>query len=322
ATTFTQGSLFYMPPPSGAAIPWIGPRAANPFQWLLMSGNNRDVVALWSGTPNGLSFVTPSGTVQTLSNYPGGTPHGAVLDQDGTYVVSTQNGGLYRVPLGGPATLLLATSPTLAGVAIDQDTGDYVLALSGTPGTLDRVDRRTLGRTTFATGLGTMTSIAFEPRTGSFVVTDLPVQIRRGWRIGQVSVVNASYPFATSSIKVDEETGNLLVVGSTLISLQTAAGSPILSSHLGSVSMPTGVEIYGSRKVSGFGPATPGSVYTLNFKFLSPPGAFYLAGLSTGLRPGFALPDGRMINLDVTSSLLGSSIVAGFLDGGGVAALS
>jgi hypothetical protein len=331
ATTFTQGSLFYMPPNSGASLTWVAPRAANPFEWLLMSGNNRDVVVLYSGTPNGLAFVSPAGNVQTMANFGGAVPHGAVLDQDGTYVVSTQDGGLWRVPLGLSATLLLSTQPTLAGVTIDQDTGDYVLAISGTPGTLDRVDRRTLLRTTFATGLGSMTSIAFEPRTGSFVVTDLTVQIRRVSRSGQVSVVNASYPFATNSIKVDEETGNLLVVGSTLISLQTAAGGAILSSHLGGVGMPTGVEIQGSRKVSGFGPATPSSTYTLNFKFPSSPGAYYVAALSTGLRPGLLLPDGRAVNLDATSPIFRSSIggvpgiTAGFsgnLDGGGFATAS
>jgi hypothetical protein len=330
-TGFTQGSLFYMPPNSGASIPWIGPRAANPFQWLLMSGNNRDLVVLYSGAPNGLAFVTPAGNVQTLATFGGTVPHGAVLDQDGSYVVSTQDGSLFRVPLGGPATLLLTTGPTLAGVTIDQDTGDYVLALSGTPGTLERVNRRTLSRATFATGLGSMTSIAFEPRTGSFVVTDVGVQIRRVTRSGQVSVVNASYPFATNSIKVDEETGNLLVVGSTLISLQTASGNPILSSHLGGVTMPTGVEIYGSRKVSGFGAATPGSVYTLNFKFPSSPGAIYVAALSTGLRPGLTLPDGRTVNLDATSPLFRASIgglpgvttaFSGNLDGGGFATAS
>src|SRR5262249_57216037 len=70
ATTFTQGSLFYMPPPSGAAIPWIGPRAANPFQRLVMSGNHRELVARSSGTPNCLSLRTPTRTVQTSSHSP------------------------------------------------------------------------------------------------------------------------------------------------------------------------------------------------------------------------------------------------------------
>lgn len=44
--------------------------------------------------------------------------------------------------------------------------------------------------------------------------------------------------------------------------------------------------------------------------------------MSTELRPGLALPDGRMINLDVTSPLFLGSLFSGNLDGGGFATAS
>ena len=62
----------------------------------------------------------------------------------------------------------------------------------------------------------------------------------------------------------------------------------------------TAVEIYGSRKLSGSGPAIPGTRYDLHLSFPGSPGVDYavLASL-TGFRPGIPLPDNthRVISL-------------------------
>src|SRR5258708_3064695 len=136
-TSFTGGSLFYMVPSSGAVTTLVGPRATDPFEWVLMAANNRDLWVLFAGAPNGLVEVSRSGSVTTRARFGGGVPHGGELEHDGTLVVSTDDGSVWRVdPATVTAMLLFTTLPTRAGITIDRHTADDLLPLSGTPGLL------------------------------------------------------------------------------------------------------------------------------------------------------------------------------------------
>jgi hypothetical protein len=125
---------------------------------------------------------------------------------------------------------------------------------------------------------------------------------------GVVISVSGGAIYGANAVKVEDETGNLVVAGLAApgalpakLGYVTRTGA-VLTSHVISSPAdlnPTGIEIKESRKVSGFGLARAGSTYFVNFAFPASPGSSYVAAMSTGLRPGFPLGDGRVINLAV-----------------------
>jgi hypothetical protein len=334
-----SAGLFRVDPTTGQVSTITAGQPAGTFNAVFMDRNNVDLAAVLTqlNGPFHIVSCTPLGvltTIVALGTGPFATD--AVLDQDGTFVgLSVGGGGLWRSdPVTGRTTLLVPTGNRIqAGVCIDGDTGDYILAFAAgfaSLGELLRVDRRTLAVTTIVGGLGTLSSVDFEPSTGDFVVSDFGfVKVLRVHRSGAWSIVNTSFPPDAQAVRVDPETGNLLTGGGGVVGLMTPAGV-VLRSHtppLTNLTI-TGLELYGSRKVSGAGPATGGSAYPIRFAFPLSGGRAYVGALSTGLRPGFPLADGtgRTIQLDVTSPLFPISIgglpgattgFAGVLDGAG-----
>jgi hypothetical protein len=229
------------------------------------------------------------------------------VDQDGAYVLSDEWFNFVRKvdPVTGGVSIVLIAPGRLTNLVIDQDTGDYVIGVAtsyGNQSSLLRADRSTGALATIATGLGQVTSIDFEPRSGDFVLGRLaPVSVLRVRRDGSTQALGG-IPTDPMALKVDDETGNLLVGGwdvstARITSLSPAGG--VLTSHV--LAPPFwigGVEVYGSRKVFGSGSLTAGSAYAIDFAFPASPGAPYVAALSLALRPGIALRDGvRVVNL-------------------------
>jgi hypothetical protein len=189
------------------------------------------------------------------------------------------------------------------------------------------VDRRTLAITTIASGVGGQ-KVDFDPASGDFFLAYWNTY--RVHRSGAWSTVDTSLP-NPQGLRVDPETGNLLLGAGGTVALMAQTGT-VIRSHTPPIPdlWIMGVELYGSRKVSGAGPATGGTAYPIRFAFPQSAGRAYVAALSTGLRPGFPLADGtgRTIHLDVTSPLFPMSIgglagvttgFAGVLDGAGQA---
>jgi hypothetical protein len=198
-------------------------------------------------------------------------------------------------------------------VAIDQDSGDtLVMAGPVGPATAEllRVDRRTLALSTIAAGLGGAWTVEFEPRTGSFLVAgDMAAPIQRVTRAGVVSPLLP--PLLCGGLKVDDQTGNLLadgvVAAGPIIAVLSPSGSVIRTYALPLMIGVTGIDIVGSRKLSGSGNFAAGSTYNLSFSF--PPSfrnANYLAAASFAQRPGIPLPAGRMVNLAIDPLFLAS----------------
>jgi hypothetical protein len=272
-----------------------------------MAANNPDLASAidFVGTPSRLQLVSPSGTIVASLDLPGQVL-GHDLDQDGTYAGCGGSGEIYRIDLSNGIVTLVQRVPGLAfyDVRVDQDTGDLLIAANFD---LLRVARGSGIVTTLAPLLAR--GIDFEPRTGSLVCNPAGSGIRRVSRTGVVTTVIAGFPSQGQGIVVDDVTGELVVVSSTQIGRLTAGGSLVTS-----FAAPTpgyamnGVELYGSRKVSGSGPATGGSVYRIDLAFPRSPGSSYVAALSTALRPGTPLADGRVINLDSTSPLFTISL--------------
>jgi len=294
---------------------------------VVMAPNNVDLASAIDlvGNPSQFQIVSPSGTILTTVNLPGQV-FGHDLDQDGTFAGCGGSGEIYRIdPANGSVTLLQRVNGlAFYDVRVDQDTGDLLISANSD---LLRV-ARVSGIVTTLTQL-LARGIDFEPRTGSLVCTPAGNGIRRVSRAGIVTTVHATFPSSGQGIVVDDVTGDLVVVSSAQVGQVTAGGALVTSYALPSTYRMNGVELYGSRKVSGSGPATGGSLYTLDFAFPSSPGANYAAALSTGLRPGIALADGRVINLDFTSPLFLLSLgglpgittgFAGVLDAAGRAA--
>jgi hypothetical protein len=278
-----------------------------------MVRNNADLVTARSITtsPSPILVVSPLGVIATVA-----TSSASVtaidVDQDGRSLIAAgyqPGGGIYYIGALDLSTGVITSLASFAnapnGFTLDHDTGDYLPVLF-TEGSVLRVNRVTLAVTTLVTALGSLSGAEFEPRTGDFVVTRFspsPGVIR-------VSATGVVTPIATitgsaNSVKVDDATGNLLVSNTSgSVFLLTPAGVVLTTRTYAGGHNISGVELYGSRKVSGSGPVTGGAPYTVDFSFPGLPGATYVAAMSLAQRPGIALPDGRVINIAIDPLLL------------------
>jgi len=311
-SSLTSTSLIRLNPATGMSNPFATP----PGVWsncVEMAANNIDLAAAIGPSmtfpipSSPFVIVTPAGVVSSMVTIPA-LGNQIDLDQDGSYLTPAQPGtaasgihALVRVSAGSVVTTVAVLSSQPNAGAIDQDTGDYIAALFST-GTLLRIQRGTATVTTIATGLGTLSGVDFEPRTGTFAITRfLAPQVIRVTPAGTMTTV-ATFTSA-NMMKVDDETGNLLVTGGTAVGLLTPAGAVITTRAVGGLNG-TGVEVYGARKVSGSGNFAAGQIYNVLFTFQRSSGNTYVAALSMGLRPGIPLPDGRTINLAIDPLLV------------------
>jgi hypothetical protein len=330
-----SSGLFTVDPASGQPAP-INLSSRFGAAWL--AEDNRDLLCAQVGSGAFLR-VTPAGSLTSVGG-PWGWTGFLEPDQDGSYVgvdlvgpstsFSRWTPGAGVVPITGLSPLVVAT--------IDGDTGHYYAVGQFSLGfMLYRVDRTTGAYTTIRlTGVGSPAQpagLVSDPARGDFLILQLgspqlnSPQLLRVDRHGSppTPFVNDVVERPTS-LRRDPETGRLLVAGDTGQLALLAADGTVIARHSFPGYMIRGAEFYGTRKVSGAGRATPGADYPLSFSFPGSPGRPYLAVLSTGLRPGITLPDGRTIQIDVTSPIFALSLgglpgittgFAGTLDGSG-----
>jgi hypothetical protein len=334
-----SGGIFSVSPANGAVLTLAVARPTGFFNWVAMGANNADLAAV-RALPGRFAFVPPAGGIAWGVSL-AGVANGFDLDQDGSWLtVTSAADAVWRVSADGTtATFLLAAPPGLDGVCVDQDTGDAILAIFAPwpNGALLRLSRATGALTTIASGLGRVSAVDHCAQDGTFYLSRHDsgevLNVSPG---GSVTTVHVGWPAgvrSASCLKVVDETGELLVGGlvSSLpgrVALLSRTGLVLAFQDLPLYLHPTGVELYGSRKVSGLGTFAAGRPYTVSFSFPRSAGRPYVAALSTGLRPGLALPDGRTINL-APDALLARSLgglpgittgFAGILDAGGRAA--
>jgi len=233
------------------------------------------------------------------------------LDADGTWLCALGDANTHitarsvlRVdPATGAMTTLVtngAARGTFNALCVDGDTGDVLIGLYDDQvggGALLRMARGTNAITTVAGGLGRIYSIDFEPATGSCVVSRTnPVELLRVTPGGLVTTVASG--LIVNALKVHDESGNLVVAGGADVSILTSGGTVVGTRTITGFSF-TGIEIDGSRKVSGSGVLAGGQVYAVRFSFPLSPCATYVAALSGSLRPGIPLADGRTIHLAI-----------------------
>lgn len=236
------------------------------------------------------------------------TPTSAILlDQDGRLVIA---GGTSRVILktagllNNALTTLVATLPGrgVAGMCIDDDNGDYMIATSGATNAcmVLRLNARTLALSTIASGLSHLTAIDHDQTTGRFVVTSSAaphVQILdRGGRLLNSRNLNES-----QDVWVDDVTGRFHVLDDDRI-VVLDRGLQIIS-QVGPLPIDsTSLVLWGHRKV---GPAPAiihsggrrGTKYSVQGQFYQSPNKTYACSISLGgLRPGVGVGQ-RTINI-------------------------
>jgi hypothetical protein len=328
-TTF--GRVYRVPALAGAST-ILAAATEGHFKGVIMAANNTDLIlplAKQSTIPpllHHLVRLTPAGALTTLGPVGGDLPvkvlGDAELDQDGTYVVVANStlgpdNALYRFdPVTNTSSLITAVPGNPTHVTIDGTTGDYVVG--NTAGSLLRVNRATLAITTIvASGISDQ-PIDFDPISGNFMAYQMPGIVRvtpGGTRTTVTTGASGSQGF-----RIDDTTGDFLNSSSSFggVALWTSAGALVRTRPIsnGPVNI-TGVEIHGSRKVSGSGAATPGSTYTIRFSFPASPNAVYRGLMSFGERPGIPLNDGtrRVVSLDFTSPLFGLTLTSGGIPG-------
>jgi hypothetical protein len=271
------------------------------YNWVTMHPANQHLLCAVSFTSQFGIVRVPSGAFTTLVTMPD-SPNGIALDQRGDALVSTSGGdALWRIDLTSLSSAVVARLPSvLNNVTVDRDTGELVVAIfdMSTPanGRVMRLSPTGQVLGTLASGLGQTSSVDWDPISGDFFVTtfDAP-EVRRIDRKGVVTTV--TYFRGANAVKVDEENGTLIVCGFNRTARYDASGK-VLWGQDHSHSLTGGsfnwsaVEIYGSAKLSGAGPATPGSSYQLHVRFPRSGGRSYMILASvSGFRPGIALPD-------------------------------
>ena len=325
-----NGALFFDPAMSSPApLTTLAVGGAGYVNWISMHPNNTDLLVNYSYF--GLFGVlgVPGGAFTSIVSIPD-SPNGQVMDQDGTILVTTSGGDkLWRVDLALKTATLVATMPsTLNNVTLDGDTGEILVAIfdmmKPSQGRVLRLSRSGVILGTLAAGLGQTSCVDFDPISGDYFVTsfDSP-EVRR---INPHGVATTVALFSgANAVKVDRENGTLLVCGFNRTTRMDVQGKILHGEDhrhkiAGGSFNWTAVEIYGSRKLSGSGPARPGTRYTLNLRFPASPNRGYLVLASlSGLRPGFKLRDntGRVVSLnfdELSVLLLYTGSVPGMLD--------
>lgn len=243
--------------------------------------------------------VSPQGFVRTEVSLPtAGQKSGMIVDVDRSWVVTSDDGRLYRVE-GTTLTTLASGLGALNAITLDVDTGDYVVG-SGT--NLLRIDRKTLAATTLARMPARVNGVAFHPPTGHFavVLAGTSGNVRLVDNGGTLRAVTGAVQ--DNAIFVDGRNGDILVAGRGSVAHYDAK---LTRTGLRSIpGIQAGLMLYGSRKIQGTTKPTKGSVYNISLRFIDSPNANYGGALFVqGLRPGIPVA-GRKINANFNDPLL------------------
>jgi len=277
---------------------------------LTMARDNTNLHLLEEGGPGFFLWsITPKGNVSTIMSVSAsgeGAPTSCDLLQDGNLVVTSavyQARDYLRVvdPVQKTYSSLYTANPSQGyyySVRQNPDNGN-LLVTQAFGNELLEYDWGSNTMRTVRTGLGTTNAIDVEPATGNYVCgasSRVHVISPKG---GLVGTINAQY---VRRLRVEPSTGRIICLtgtssGAVNTIVEFDATGTALKTHGPFTGYNfTGLDIYGSRQVTGSGPATPGSVYNVDFSFPGGANVPYLAALSFSQRPGINL-GGSTLNL-------------------------
>jgi len=330
-------TVYFSPRPFGSLTTLHITRGlANWHNWVRMAPGNQNVVLADvdnAQTSSRLIRVDPTGRASTLATLPNGVT-GFELDGDGRWIVTavTRSAGLATHVHGvhdalGTVTTIFASprGAALNEISILRERNiDYALAnAAGGTGSVPRVfgaDRTGVTTTIVATPgnpLARITGIELDPRTGTFITTDLdgptssPPELQ-GAEVNRVSVTGrvatlVSFPLASGARVNQDDT--VWVTGATSSPVVAALMKFDLSRNAVITIIPlpyqphqamaTAVEVYGGRPLTCTRLTPSGRTIRIDLltQRLIPAGATYQLACSFGRRPGLLFSNGDWLHL-------------------------
>jgi len=344
----------YLDPNRPAAVTtlYLTPGRANSHNWVRMAPDNSSVVLADvnnAQTSSQLIQVDPTGRARTLATLPDGVT-GFELDGDGRWIVTatTRSAGLpnyvHGVHHGSGTVTTVFASPrgaSLNDVAIIRERNiDYVLAnASGGTGPVPRIfgaDKTGISTTVVATlgnPLARITGVELDPRTGTFITTDLDgptssppevlgVEVNRVSVAGRVATL-VSFPLATGARVNQDDTvwltgGTSLPVVAALMKFDLSRNAVVTIIPLPYqpyTAMATAVEVYGSRPLTCTRLTPSGRIIRIDLRTQRPlpAGSTYQLACSFGRRPGLLFANGEWLHLtpDLLFFLSGFNLLPG-----------
>ncbi|MBN2489567.1 MAG: hypothetical protein JXQ29_01800 [Planctomycetes bacterium] len=298
------------------------------------------------GLPDRLLALTPSGVATTLLPIPGVRPNGLAPDPDGSWRLSASGTqGLLRFDPTARSISTLWKNPFAASVnsvAVNQDTGHYAVALFGYAGPrVVELDRGGALAVTLDSSIRDISSIAWDPSTGTYTLTDFvkndPAEFVRLDPVRR-TVTSLVSPSAAHDLNAQARTrrgtswlagGNLLYSGTLH---EVVPGGAVLRSFPlpWPNAAPSAIAQYGASPLGTSGRAAPGGTFFFHLASALPSDRNkpYALLLSLSSRPGIPLPDGRTLELrfdpitawgllGALAPFFGSGSNVGVLDGAG-----
>jgi len=290
---------------------------------LIPSADNRNVWLASFGAANGVFDVAPTGVVTTMIALTGQeSPATLILDGNGDLYISGTSTMVLKHSLNKTSTLVTGIHGALFGSAIDLNTGDLLLTVGngvvrvptyGTPGwSWLRQD---------ASGSMAPHGACYDPANNWLIETRNNQIVRYDLSALKFVTPTPTLPVTPNDcghVARDPATGEFLVTGyhqtngSLLFRYDATANAittMIVMQHAAQASFGGSVALVGSRHLSTFAPAGPGSTLFLRVSSPNEPGQVYVAALSFGHRPGITV-GGRTIYLN-PDPLFFASILAG-----------
>lgn len=254
-----------------------------------------------------LNYTEAGSTSTFLSLGATSQVHGIALDEDGRFLLVDSDSTLYRTNGNDNRGSLLSFAKLPApasAVCVDDDTGDYLVTVYRTRpavSALLRVNRTTRAISTIASGLGQLTGVDHNQRTGEFVVTTRTSPHVRVIR--RDGTVRATRSFTgANAVRVDDIKGDIWVLATDRVVRysETFSSSKTFPGVSGDILH--GIELWGRQKIAGNVAEVPGRGrdFTIRGRFPSSPRMPYACALSmAGLRPGVSVSATRRINAAV-----------------------
>jgi hypothetical protein len=237
--------------------------------------------------------VTPGGMVSTIIPGPYYDGFSLTMDEDGR-ILQSGHIGLESIDSTTGSSRTIARSVGVASVALDRETGDYLV---GSSSQVWRIRRD-----------GTITTIVpfpadrllFHPGTGDLLgANDQTIfRLDRQYRVttvvpqvGPANVIPLSMAVLTN--------GNLAVTHAAAqpVTEYDVQGRQIGQLYTGPLFYRWGMVVADSRRVWGLNAAQVGGTFQLSIRFGAHPNKVYVAGAALAPRPGIPVAGNRMIPL-------------------------
>ncbi len=314
ASSFTGGPLFYSPSTGVLNTLTTGLPGYFPNSVTMNADNSALFVPFVEGTSLSKSYlatVTSGGAVTTLKALSSTFrfTNGHVLAPDGTFINAGQMGHLLRFdPTSNQLTTLANIGIPLNDVALNRDIGTLLAVVfpplpAPAPGSLIQFDPASASISTFLASsslISDPSGVVQDPTTGDYIVSRF--QAPGLVRIDDTSLAVSTLWTGAKANALALTPRNTFLVATETDVREITGGSAVIKTYTYSPRklLFTGVEEYGSRRITTSGPATPGTTMTLTLSSPRPSdaGKIYVLGLSFSTRPALGtFAGGEVLNL-------------------------